>query len=265
MFVLILIDGWVLELNPPPVEFEFLFTEPKTRFAMAKVPYPPLTEPSMAAMFHGVEPSVLEAYFDDEEEYGTYKDYPTGVESLFKVLAKSGKSTAICGGWKGLANEIVEPGFATDYTTSNPGDDVDRGTVRRAAKLIRDRSHDLVVVYFENADHIGHETGFGAEYDKALREIGRKVEQLVSGLRPEDSFLAVSDHGRQISDNGRGHFEFTSLTTRVPFFLRTPNKDLSLSRFVSTVDVMPTILQELGVVIPDWVRSKPAQAPSFKS
>lgn len=260
MLLLVVIDGLVMDKITIPM-FQFLTKKFISRWSLdTKVAYPPLTEPSFASMLHGVDPTMLDVYFDDEEDYGTWVGYPGWVKSVFQILSEAKHSSAICGGWRGLAEEVVKPGYAEDLTQQNEEKDVDKDTAIRAMEQIKARKHDLFLVYFEEADHVAHEHGIGEEYYRTVKKIAKKLDSLLSLLRPKtDVFIVTSDHGRQASDGGKSHFEYTRLTTQVPLFVHLP-KDKNSSHFhapTATMDIMPSILSHFHVPIPSWVRGRP--------
>ena len=97
-------------------------------------------------------------------------------------------------------------------------------------------------------------------YDGEVREqdeqIGKVVENLKElGLWEKTILVLTSDHGEEIFDHGYlGHASTTRDSSlydeiiRVPLIIRIPNsKKVSIEEYIEHIDIMPTILDILGV------------------
>ncbi len=121
-----------------------------------------------------------------------------------------------------------------------------------------------------------------APYDGGVAYVDFVVGKLLSQLRArglyENSVVAVmSDHGESLGDHGEdfhGFFLYDA-TIHVPLVLKLPQERFAGKRIedrVGLVDVLPTILQAVGVAIPqqvqgesllDLMNSKPPSAPKM--
>ncbi len=122
-----------------------------------------------------------------------------------------------------------------------------------------------------------------APYDGGIAYVDFVVGKLLSQLRArglyENSVVAVmSDHGESLGDHGEdfhGFFLYDA-TIHVPLVMKLPQERFAGKRIdnrVGLVDVLPTILQTVGVAIPQQVQgeslldlmmnSKPPSAPKM--
>lgn len=95
---------------------------------------------------------------------------------------------------------------------------------------------------------------YDAEIRSADREIGRFIDELGSrGLLENSIVILTSDHGEEFREHGA--FEHTQVfdeCLHVPLIIRLPGGPRGVARAepVELVDLMPTLLGELGVRIP---------------
>jgi arylsulfatase A-like enzyme len=89
---------------------------------------------------------------------------------------------------------------------------------------------------------------------------GRLVEDLKSrGLYDDLTIVVTSDHGEEFHDHG-GFWHGTTLydeQLRVPLFVKLPGNargGTSVRHWAQTIDLMPTLLQQLGVPVPEGVQ-----------
>jgi arylsulfatase A-like enzyme len=99
------------------------------------------------------------------------------------------------------------------------------------------------------------ESMYDASVAFADDEIGRLIDQL-----PEDVLvIVVGDHGEEFLDHGHlfhGHTVYEELI-HVPLIVRGPQFDPTVTaEIVSHVDVTPTILEVLGVPVPEGLSGK---------
>lgn len=82
------------------------------------------------------------------------------------------------------------------------------------------------------------------------------------GLYGPALIVVTSDHGEEFREHGRFiHSQPYDETLRVPLFVKLPggrHAGLRLTGLVETVDVMPTILDVLGLPAPDYVQGQSA-------
>jgi arylsulfatase A-like enzyme/Tfp pilus assembly protein PilF len=111
----------------------------------------------------------------------------------------------------------------------------------------------------------------GRPYDGEVaytdRELGR-LFAAVAGKSPEDTLIAVmSDHGESLSDHGEythGVFLYDS-TVRIAFLLAGPGvpKSMRVKQQARTVDVLPTVLELMGIQTPAGVQGA-SLTPAFR-
>ena len=113
-----------------------------------------------------------------------------------------------------------------------------------------------------------------ALYDGGVRSFDRWLGELVDFLRDRDLdertiLVVTSDHGEQLGDDGRpapygdgfynvhGHTLFEEMT-RVPLIIRLPGQreGRRLSTVTASIDVLPTLLDLLGLPIPPEVQGR---------
>jgi arylsulfatase A-like enzyme len=108
-----------------------------------------------------------------------------------------------------------------------------------------------------------------AQYDGEIaygdQEFGRFVQALKDENLYDDALiLFISDHGEEFLDHGRwlhGRSVFDELV-RVPLVLKLPGNrhaGLRVERQVQGVDVVPTVLEAMGVPLPEGLAGQPLQ------
>ena len=97
--------------------------------------------------------------------------------------------------------------------------------------------------------------------------VGRIMDELDRlGLADDTIVIFTSDHGELLGDHGllyKGPLPFASLM-RVPFVIRVPGAEPRMvDAPMSNTDVMPTLLELVGVAIPDCVQGR-SHAPFLR-
>ena len=106
----------------------------------------------------------------------------------------------------------------------------------------------------------------GRPYDAEIAFTDAQVGRLVSYLETHDLLdrtviVIVGDHGESLGDHGEeahGFFIYESVT-RVPLIIRTPHDGMQARRIadpVRTVDIMPTVLELIGVKSVDSIEGR---------
>ena len=107
-------------------------------------------------------------------------------------------------------------------------------------------------------------------YDGSIRaadaEIGRVLEKLSKlGLEEDTLVVFLSDHGEEFLDHG-GHFHEENVygeLTNVPLLMRWPRRiaaETVIEDTVEIVDVVPTILDLVGLSVPEQMQGKSLRA-----
>ena len=96
-----------------------------------------------------------------------------------------------------------------------------------------------------------------ARYDACVREVDKKIGELVRGLRESDGLqdtilIILSDHGESLTEHGIyfDHHGLYDETTKIPLMIYHPDWDpCTFEDFVQTTDIFPTILDCLEISI----------------
>jgi arylsulfatase A-like enzyme len=103
-----------------------------------------------------------------------------------------------------------------------------------------------------------------SKYDGAIRTIDHKIGKLLAvlerrGIANRTIIVLTSDHGESFAERGPlrkiGHGIMYDEVTRVPLILRIPGS-LQTGRvayLVETIDIMPTVLDALGLPMPEGI------------
>jgi len=110
-----------------------------------------------------------------------------------------------------------------------------------------------------------------SQYDGGIAYLDSQIGNLVSRLKQlglyENTLLIVtSDHGEAFGEKslvGHGVGVYQSLV-HVPLIIKFPhqNSQATVDDLVSSVDIMPTILDQLGYPIPAWVQGRSLLKPA---
>ena len=202
--------------------------------------------------------------------------YPT----IFRFLkqADTSKKTAVFSTWldnrtKLVGESLPQTGnIKVDYhtdgleldTVNYPHDNqsqyihkIDEKVTDEAAKCIREQAPDLVWLYLEYTDDMGHRHGDGPEMKEAVGFTDQQVGRIWNAVQyrekqfSEDWLVIVTtDHGRD-SINGKGHGGQSARERST--WIATDAKDLNhywRDYTPAIVDIMPTIARHLGIAIP---------------
>lgn len=99
-------------------------------------------------------------------------------------------------------------------------------------------------------------------YDAGLRSLDERLKELfehmnAAGMLDDTLIVLVSDHGEGFGEHGTlGHaMSLYEPEVRVPLIIRRPGQTAGerVSHIVHMADVMPTVLRELGMPVPDAV------------
>lgn len=247
MIILVVIDGIKTEMVPELKLFKWLagrgsFT---TRCRPA---YPPLTEPCFAAMLYGVDPVYLGCYWMSSRPWGKYPDYLRGNVDLFTAIrqGKPRSRSTVLGTWPAYGG-VVDMKCADDQTRRTRA--IDSGVTDEALAAIAARRSDLLMVYYEDPDHVGHESGVGARYRETLERTQAEVIRIVAALDPaQDTLIVTSDHSRDKKE----HYSYIETIMQTPLFMwgRGIRPRHRIATAVGSIDIAPTIMRLMGLPIP---------------
>ena len=136
---------------------------------------------------------------------------------------------------------------------------IDDRVTADAAAYIAQRGPDLSWVYLQHTDDMGHAHGDSEAFFAAVREADARVGRIWEAVKQrqalgEDWMIVVTtDHGRD-ARTGKGH---GGQSTRERTTWIVTNQSALTTRFTSgtpaIVDIAPSILQHLGIAVPDAV------------
>lgn len=202
--------------------------------------------------------------------------YPT-IFRFFKQI-DTGKTTAIFSTWldnrtKLVGDSLAQTGnYRVDYhtdgleldTVNYPHDSqslyihkIDEKVTDDAEKCIREQAPDLVWLYLEYTDDMGHRYGDGPQMKEAVGFMDQQAGRIWNAVQyrekkfDEDWLIIVTtDHGRD-SINGKNHGGQSERERTT--WIATDAKDLNhywRDYTPAIVDIMPTIARHLGLAIP---------------
>jgi len=120
-----------------------------------------------------------------------------------------------------------------------------------AVEKIRDPQCSVIIVNFPNVDVVGHIENEQAVI-RAVEAVDRHLGQVLSEARTINlPALVTADHGtveKWLYPDGAVDTGHT--TSRVPFILIHPDKDLKLASAGELTDIAPTMLSLLGLAVP---------------
>lgn len=196
---------------------------------------PPISAQCWGSMMTGVKPSVHKLNNDRVEAGIEYDepDYPT----IFKLARETNPDMKLAAfaRWTPIYTGIIEKNIGV--ITANGDDDV---IVDKAVEFIKSEKPDLMFVYFESADQMGHSMGFGKKEHLAAMEtidgyVGRVYESVKeAGILDDTLFIVTADHGGAGSGHGgilpsetHVYFGATGKTVNKSTKLRLKGRDLA--------------------------------------
>jgi 2,3-bisphosphoglycerate-independent phosphoglycerate mutase len=127
-----------------------------------------------------------------------------------------------------------------------------RGVAARTEEAIASRRYDFVVANFANPDMVGH-TGVMDATIRAIETTDECVGRLVDATRARGgAFVLTADHGNaeELLD-AQGRMLTQHSTNPVPVAYAAPDADRVRLRDGTLADVAPTVLELLGVPVPE--------------
>lgn len=98
------------------------------------------------------------------------------------------------------------------------------------------------------------------DYHNSLRFMDALFAEVYAAVKAHDDgntiVIVTSDHGEEFNDNGAGHWghgrNFTRVQTHVPLIIQLPGQSQaqSITKRSAHVDVVPTILKQVGLINP---------------
>ncbi len=129
---------------------------------------------------------------------------------------------------------------------------------QKVTEAVTGGKYDVVITNFANPDMVGH-TGVEAAAIKAIEAVDECVGKVVEAVKSVDGKLFIcADHGNaeQLIDYETGA-PFTAHTTnQVPFILVNCGKDLGLREGGCLADIVPTLIELMGMEQPAEMTGK---------
>lgn len=179
--------------------------------------------------------------------------YPT----IFQILREQRPASRISvfHDWPGFADLLEKS--APDVLQHESGP---RKTVEAALRDWNQNHPNLLFVHLDNADHAGHEYGWGTrEYNHAVEDADTDIGPLLDALlaTPDTYVLITSDHGGK----GRNHGGNTLGEILIPWMLAGPGVAAGhMTAPLNTFDSGATIAWIFGLTMPDCWIARPALA-----
>jgi predicted AlkP superfamily pyrophosphatase or phosphodiesterase len=211
---------------------------------------PSVTLPCHTSLFYGVSP----------QRHGITDNiwHPLArpVPSLFDVVWRAGRSTAMFYNWGELRDMAAPSSLAESYLVSadrTKGDVSDQRTFDRAAAWIRATpDFGFVFAYYGSVDLEGHASGWMSDaYLRRIADADRAVGKLVDAM-PDGQGLTIvtADHGGHEKTHGTD----SELDMTVPLIVcgKAARAGADLGQ-TSILDLAPTIAAHLGIARPpEW-------------
>jgi len=123
-------------------------------------------------------------------------------------------------------------------------------------KQIDDDKYSLIVLNFVNCDMVGHTGDYEATI-KAVEAVDSQTEKVVKeALNNNYDILVFADHGN--AEDQSGNLRTTHTTNKVPCIFISDHQDFSNSKIRDggLRDIAPTVLELLGIAVPEGMTGK---------
>lgn len=167
-------------------------------------------------------------------------------------------------GWGPIHKYVVSAADLSEDVNGGSKDyaAVDRETVIRAVKELREKEPDALFVYLGDIDETGHKHGFHPTvepYIKAIETVDAQMSEVLAAVAARPRFadedwltIVCTDHGGRGKDHGKGH-DYPEITTTFLIVSGPSAKHGKLDEPTAMVDVVPTALTHLGIALdPAW-------------
>lgn len=182
---------------------------------------------------------------------------PTTIFTLMKTQRPKEPTAAIYE-WDGIGY-LVDTLAITHHANVPVGENNDSSPITAAAvKHIKEAKPTLMVITYDNPDHVGHSIGHDTEaYYDIMKYLDGEIAKIVeatkeAGIYDETVFILTSDHG----GTGKGHGGQTLVEMETPLIMAGPgiNAVGELKGAYMQYDVAATMAALLGLTPPQsWV------------
>jgi len=223
----------------------------------AQTVMPSVTLPAHSSMFRSVSPAKHTIEADN-----IYKPAAAAFPSFVDIAHRSKLHTAMFYSWEEL-RDLSAPGSldTSYYRFHRPGEDTCNVVAQAAADYLVGQQPDLCILYMDDTDLRGHESGWMSRpyldaVERSDRSVGHVLAALDSaGLRDQYTILVQSDHGGHDFNHGTDLPE----DMNIPWILSGPaaKKGYAIQAPVNIRDTAATIAHLLGLPLSDVWEGKP--------
>lgn len=233
-----------------------------------------ITLPSHASMLTGFAPEQHGVMWNDTRpEEGFVKK-----ATLFELAKAAGLSTALVSG-KSKMRTLAKPGTVDFSAVASAEKTTDAETAATAARIIAEKTPDVMVFHLPEVDTKGHAHGWGSPEQMAAiaaadQHVGAVLDALKeAGVLDQTVIFLTADHG----GTGTSHGGIDPRSRLIPWIVSGPGirkgHDLAGEKdlVVNIEDTFATAAHTLGLPIPEGVKGKvvtsafaPAQAAETK-
>jgi arylsulfatase A-like enzyme len=210
---------------------------------------PSVTLPCHTSLFYGVPPG-RHGITDN-----TWHPMARPVASLFDVVWRAGRSTAMFYNWGELRDMAAPSSLAESYLVAaerTKGDESDQRTFERAAAWIRaTEGFGFVFAYYGSVDIEGHASGWMSDaYLRRIADADRAVGRLVEAMPDQGLIIVTADHGGHEKTHGTESDEDMTVPLIAWGKAAAAGTDLGQT---SILDLAPTIAAYQGLARPpEW-------------
>jgi len=138
--------------------------------------------------------------------------------------------------------------------------EIDEDVSQEAARYIATEGPDVSWVYLQYTDDIGHRFGDGTKFHEAIRKADLQIKKIWEAIKIREQkhsenwlLIVTTDHGRDAS-TGKNHGGQSDRERATWIFTNKDDLNERFSKSPAVVDIVPSILNHLGVIIPDDVQ-----------
>ncbi len=138
---------------------------------------------------------------------------------------------------------------------------IDKHVSAEAARYINVEGPDLSFVYLQYTDDVAHFYGDGEDFDKAVRLADQQVGAIWKSVQARQQqgedwlMLVTTDHGRN-DGSGRGHGGQSDRERTTWIATNSARLNARFPANPPIVDILPSVITHLGVVVPEMVWTK---------
>ncbi len=215
----------------------------------AKTVNPPKTLPSHTSLVTGLVPQKHLAFFNEWTQEMGYTEF----ETIFTIAKKEGFTTAMFVG-KDKLNFIAAPKSIDKLKVIEYSPASVKEISKSYISYMKENLPDVALIHFPEPDIPGHKEGWMSDYYlEAIARVDTEIGKILTTLKQagvfEKTFIVItSDHGGE----GKTHKGDHPYVTTIPWLAvgKDIKQDYSIKERVRIYDTAPTVLQALGLPLP---------------